>query len=38
MGVLGILKRNEIIQGLGMLVAGSFLEVSRLQACGFARE
>ena len=43
MGVLEILKRNKITQGLGMPVGGGgggalFWEGCRLPACGFARE
>ena len=44
MGVLEILKRNKITQGLGMPVGGwggggaLFWEGCRLPACGFARE
>ena len=43
MGVLEILKRNKITQGLGMPVWGGrggalFWEGCRLPACGFARE
>ena len=37
MGVLGILKRNKITQGVGMPV-GAFLYDCRIEACGFARE